>query len=239
MSAFRNAALVSFFAVSGALAACAPAATPPVAEAPAPAAAADLKATGFITANPPPPEGARIDERGIARDSYGRPFGYTLLGQPVPEFTAARPDGTAFTAADLRGKWTIVDFWGVWCGDCVRDGPYVAALATAVAQDPELNFIAIHTPPSAARVADAFGKYGSVEAYFAERGFSYPNVTDADASVRDAFRVAWTPTYLVVDPEGIVRGFRTDLSAADGEPVKDFLRDVAALKGAVGTAQPG
>ena len=60
---------------------------------------------------------------------------------------------------------------------------------------------------------------------------------DTDGSLREALKISWTPTYLLVSPDGVVRGFRTDLSVAGEQPVKDFLRDVARVKKAVGNAQ--
>lgn len=187
-------------------------------------------ATGFITANPEPPPGARVDDKGIARDAAGRPYGYALLGQPFPELDLPLHGGGRFTTADLIGKWTVIDIWGVWCPDCVADGPYVAALATAIAQDPDLGFISIHTPPSPARAADAFGKFGSLDAYFTAKGFSYLTAIDADGATLEPLKVTWRPSYLVVGPDGTVRGYRSDFSAAEGEPVKDFVRAVAELK---------
>jgi thiol-disulfide isomerase/thioredoxin len=187
-------------------------------------------ATAFITTNTAPPEGAIVDAKGIARDAAGRPYGYSLLGEAFPALELPLYGGGQFSSADLIGKWTVVDIWGVWCPDCVADGVYVAALATAIDQDPSLNFISIHTPPSASRIADSFGKFGSLDAYFAAKGFSYPTAIDADASTLEPLKVSWRPSYLVVGPDGRVRGYRSDFSAAKGEPVKDFLRDIAELK---------
>ncbi|HPE47697.1 MAG TPA: TlpA disulfide reductase family protein [Hyphomonas sp.] len=208
--------------------ACAPAPS----EAPADGAAAVVlpkKATGFITANPLP---LGTDwKTDVRRDDYGRPFEYALLGQPLPHLTGTMVDGTSFDSADLH-RWTVIDVWGIWCGDCMADAPYVAALSRAIDQDPDLDFLSIHVPASAARISpeEMFGKYGSLQAYFAEKGYSYPTVVDTDTSLREALKIAWTPSYLLVSPEGIVKGYRSEFSAAEGEPVKDFLKDVALVK---------
>lgn len=189
-------------------------------------------ATGFITATQGPPAGVGIKEDGtIASDADGRPYTYALLGKPLPELSGMMADGTPFDPASLD-KWTVIDVWGIWCGDCMADAPYVAALVRAIDQDPDLDFLSIHVPASAKRASDKemFGKYGSVARYFAAKGYSYPTLVDPDASIREALKISWTPSYLLVDPDGIVRGFRTDLSVAGGEPVKDFLRDVARVK---------
>jgi thiol-disulfide isomerase/thioredoxin len=208
--------------------------------APADAPAADA-ATAFFTSNLPAPLDADVsDGDDVPRDSYGRPFTYALLGQKLPHFTATMANGQNFDSSVLN-RWMVIDVWGIWCGDCMRDAPYVAALAAAIEQDPDLYFLSIHVPASAARTSDAelYGKYGSVEAYFAEKGYSYPTVIDSDASVRNALKISWTPSYLLISPDGVVRGFRSDLSAAGGEPVKDFLKDVARVKADVRKAEFG
>lgn len=168
---------------------------------------------------------------GTARsDADGRPLGYPGLGKPLPDVTGAFLDGTPFSTADLAGRWTVIDVWGLWCSDCMADAPYAAALSVAVDQDPDLDFITFHTPPSASRADEAYGKYGSVEAFFAARGYSYPVVLDRDASLRTALGIAWTPTYLLIAPDLTVQGFTTDLSVARGEPVKALLQEVAAIR---------
>jgi thiol-disulfide isomerase/thioredoxin len=193
------------------------------------------RATGFITANTPPPASA-ADSRndGVPRDADGRPFSYALLGEKLPQLKGQMADGTVFDAASLRG-WTVIDVWGIWCGDCMADAPYVDALARAIAADPDLQFLSVHVPANQTRVSaeEMFGKYGSVAAYFKAKGYAYPTLVDTDGSLRETLKVSWTPSYLIVSPDGIVRGFRTDLSAAGGDPVKDFMRDIARVRSEV------
>ncbi|OZB12980.1 MAG: hypothetical protein B7X53_17070, partial [Hyphomonas sp. 34-62-18] len=125
-----------------------------------------------------------------------------------------------------------IDVWGAWCSDCVADGPYVDALARAIAQDPDLDFISIHVPANANRATpeELYGKYGSLDAYFASAGYSVPTVLDTDASLRELLQISWTPSYLVVSPDGVVRGFRTDLRVIEDQPVKTFIQDIAEVR---------
>lgn len=231
------------FAAALALAACNPGAPPaetpgkptgqaaPVSAEPAPADAP--KAQGFITANAAPPLGAADTKGdGIYRDGDGRPFQYALLGQKLPAFSAPTSDGGTFNSADIN-RWTVIDVWGAWCGDCVADGPYADALARAIGQDPDLDFVSLHTPANANRATpeELFGKYGSLESYFEAAGYTIPSVVlDKDASIRESLQIRWTPSYLLVSPDGVVRGFRTDLRMIGDQPVKTFLQDVAQVR---------
>lgn len=38
-------------------------------------------------------------------------------------------DGKAYTLADQRGKWVIVNYWATWCGPCLQEMPELSALA--------------------------------------------------------------------------------------------------------------
>ena len=197
------------------------------AEAASPEAGLPEDATGFITANPLP----LADDGSIRRDDYGRPYEYALLAKQLPHFTGTMLDGTEFDSSSLT-NWTVIDVWGLWCGDCLADGPYAAALATAIDQDPDLDFLSIHVPASAARTSpeEMYKKWGTIDAYFEEKGYSYPVVIDPDTSLRTALQIGWTPSYILVSPDGVVKGYRSEFSAAEGEPVKDFLKDVARVK---------
>lgn len=216
----------------------APAETAAPVETATPAADSTLPpdATGFITANPLPldPEGQEV-----RRDDYGRPYEYALLGQKLPHLTGTMMDGTPFDSDTLH-NWTVIDVWGIWCGDCMKDAPYVAALATAIDQDPGLDFLSIHVPASAARTTpeEMFKRYGSLDAYFAEKGYSYPVLVDTDTSLKDALKISWTPSYILVSPDGVVKGYRSEFSAAQGEPIKDFMKDIARVKAEAKAADP-
>lgn len=197
------------------------------------------EATGFITPSTPVPDTVSAEAGDVPRDDYGRPFAYEYLGQQLPPFSGTMVAGPLFSTQELENQWTVIDVWGLWCGDCMADAPYVAALASAIAQDPDLTFLSIHTPPSAQRAGEAFGRYGSVEAYFEEKGYSYPTLLDPDASIRGNLAIEWTPTYLLIAPDLTVQGFRSELAAAEGEPVKDFLKDIASVKQAWEASNPG
>lgn len=186
-------------------------------------------ATAFITSNAFVPETATDSKGdGVLRDADGRPYGYALLGEELPPLDGTLISGETYSSGNLD-RWTVIDVWGIWCGDCRKDSPYAAELAGRIADEPTLDFLSIHTPSSAARADAAYRDYGSVQGYFDAMGFSFPTLVDTDASVRDALKISWTPSYLLVSPDGVVRGFRTDLSVSGENPVDAFLADVATV----------
>jgi len=106
-------------------------------------------------------------------------------------------DGMSRKLADFRGKHVLLDFWGTWCGPCVRDLPDLKALREEVeARGFEIIGMDLEHDKSAA----------DVKAFLAERKVAWPNASPD--SVRDLiqnrFRIMEFPTLILLDPHGRV-----------------------------------
>ncbi|MGA3067567.1 MAG: redoxin domain-containing protein [Tepidisphaeraceae bacterium] len=68
-----------------------------------------------------------------------------LIGKPAPEFKNVQgwEHGGPVKIADLRGKVVLLDFWGYWCGPCVRGMPVLMKLYDEF-KDKGLVIIAVH-----------------------------------------------------------------------------------------------
>jgi peroxiredoxin len=153
------------------------------------------------------------------------PPAYALIGAPAPAFAAPLAGGGVLDNQALKGHWTIIEFWGLWCKDSMADLPYARALARAAAQDPDLNFVTVH-------VDQHYGRWASVAAFVADQGVDFPIALDPQRAVFAAFQGRETPTYIVVDPDGVIRAargaLRTETNPDGG--VKTFIREIAGLK---------
>lgn len=155
-----------------------------------------------------------------------RPRSYDLIGQAAPTTNLPRFGGGRLTEADFKGKTTIVQFWGIWCPDCLADADDVAELNRLIERDRALRFIGIHT-------RGRYGRWGGLAEFFAEKGYRFPVAIDDDSAAYRAWNIKWVPSFVIVGPDGIIRDFTTDLKAGSGIGLQGLLtkaRNVARLK---------
>ena len=191
---------------------------------------ATIPDTGLITAATPIPDTA-ADSRGdgVLRNANDRPVTHDLLGQTLFQFEAPQVGGGTFNSDSLRGKWTVMAFWGVWCHDSRNDAQNIAAIADHFSDHTSVQFMSLHVPWKREYVHRRFGDYDSVDAYFEDVGVSWPTALDEESILRNWQKIRWTPTYLLIGPDMTVQGFRTDLYKAGEGALDRFISEVEGL----------
>ncbi len=103
------------------------------------------------------------------------------------------------TAADLKGKVVLVDFWTYSCVNCIRTFPYLKAWY-AKYKDRGLVIIGVHTPEFAFERDTA-----NVSQAAAQFGLAYPIVQDNDYKIWNAFHNSYWPAHYLFDRMGALR----------------------------------
>jgi len=135
---------------------------------------------------------------------------FAYLQRPVhaPDVRFATLAGERFSTAELRGKVVLVNFWGTYCGPCLREMPKVL--------DTHRKF----APRGFETVAVAVrqDRPEKVAEFARQRALPFKVVFDASGEIARAFdKVRITPTIFVLDREGRV------LVKAVGRPDWDAL----------------
>jgi thiol-disulfide isomerase/thioredoxin len=103
------------------------------------------------------------------------------------------------TAADLRGKVVLIDFWTYTCINWLRQLPYVRAWAEKY-KDQGLVVIGVHAPEFPFE-----RKVENVRRAVNDLGVAYPVAVDNDFAIWRAFRNQYWPALYFVDPQGRLR----------------------------------
>ena len=103
------------------------------------------------------------------------------------------------TAAQLRGKVVLIDFWTYSCINCLRTLPYVNAWAQKY-KEQGLVVIGVHAPEF------AFEKdIGNVQKAVHDLGVSYPMAIDNNYTIWKAFHNQYWPAHFFIDAKGQIR----------------------------------
>ena len=129
-------------------------------------------------------------------------------GKPAPAWspTEARGLGTNITLADFRGRWLLLDFWGYWCGPCVRAMPELMRFYDEHASNrSQFEILAMHARGRSLREMDERLK-PTIKDLWNGRTLPFPILLDATDKTTAQFGVHGFPTQVLIDPDGrIVR----------------------------------
>ena len=160
-----------------------------------------------------------------------------LVGSPAPPLaTGEAVGGPVLTLDSLRGRPVLLFFWAHWCGDCRASVPTLAKLNERFAS----RGLAIVAPTRLYGTGEGNQEVGPeeekrhvakvlAEQYAALPGLPVP--VDTETMVR--YGASATPTFVLLDREGIVRlSAPTRLTAAGLAAAIEPLLDAAPPRGA-------
>jgi thiol-disulfide isomerase/thioredoxin len=134
---------------------------------------------------------ARLDEAQRTRRKDAALASRLVNQAPVPAFDLRALDGTRVSLDSLRSKVAVINFWGTWCGWCVKELPEYQKLLEKYASDAGVAILTIANDesPEAPR------------ALLARRKWTFPVLID-DGYVADRAKITAFPTTWFLDRQG-------------------------------------
>ena len=113
-------------------------------------------------------------------------------GVMAPDFTLNDLNGKPLTLSSLRGKYVILDFWGSWCGWCIKGFPRMKEYYQKYAGKFEILGIDCNDPEERWKAA--------VEKY--ELPWLHVYTPRSEIKVLQQYEIQGFPTKIIVDPDG-------------------------------------
>jgi thiol-disulfide isomerase/thioredoxin len=122
-----------------------------------------------------------------------------VLNKPAADWTAKDLAGNEFSQKGLRGKVVVMDFWYRGCGWCMYAMPQVRQLADDY-KDKPVVVLGMNTDRDEA------------DAQFVIKEFDLKYPTLKATGIPEQFGVQGFPTMIIIDQQGVVRGFHVGYS---------------------------
>jgi peroxiredoxin len=148
-------------------------------------------------------EGKKEASQYLTLDPRGRYAEYArkLLDNPrraredyAPEFSVKTIQGETVSSTALTGKFIVLDFWATWCPPCRAS---VGELKELTRKYPRDRVVLISV--SADKEEDKWREF------VAKKEMDWHQYRDPEGSIQRTFGIHAFPTYIVIDPEGIIR----------------------------------
>lgn len=119
----------------------------------------------------------------------------TADGSPVPSIkTNATLNGKIFDINSLKGKYVLIDFWGIWCGPCVAEMPNVKEFQEKYKD--KLVIVGINSGDTKEKIQEFVNKHG----------YNWMQLMSDKKNTSDnfvnRFNVQGFPTKFIIDPRG-------------------------------------
>lgn len=112
-------------------------------------------------------------------------------GSEAPDFTLKDIDGKDFKLSSLRGKYVVLDFWGSWCGWCIKGIPDMKA--SYAKHNGKVEFVGIDCNDTEQDWKDAVKEHEMPWIHVRNEG-------NPDVAV--IYGIEGYPTKIIVDKEG-------------------------------------
>ncbi len=140
------------------------------------------------------------------------------VGEAAPDFGAEALDGSRLELSDLRGKYVLLDFWGVWCPSSLEDTSELKLFYETFRGDDRFTIVSLNF--------DRAQDVGRAKEYIQAEGVKWHQAFLGEwlkSPVPEAYGAPGVRSFFLVGPDGTI--------LARGFSIKEIKRAVAEALG--------
>lgn len=115
-------------------------------------------------------------------------------GNYAPEFQIVTATGDSLSSQTLAGKIVVLDFWATWCPPCRASLPELKDLTKRYSSR-NVVLLSLSADDNESAWRD----------FISKKQMTWPQYWDKDRHMAELFGVHSYPTYILIDPDGVVR----------------------------------
>ncbi len=163
--------------------------------------------------------GQRLGDPEKKRDAAKPQIGLEV-GSAAPNWSLTNGTGQKRSLADYKGKVVVMDFWGTWCGWCIKAMPQIQEVHEKYKDQPvAILGMNVENDPS----ADPLG-------FMKKSGYTYEQIMQAE-SITSRYKVTGYPFLYVIDQDGKVLEVEVGYSANLKDKLIEIIDKALAAKG--------
>ena len=117
----------------------------------------------------------------------------TAVGTMAPDFTLKDLNGKDFKLSSLRGKYVLLDFWGSWCGWCIKALPNMKECYNKNSKNGKFEIVSIDCNDTEAKWKAAVKQHG----------MTWTQVKNENKDdIPTLYGVGGFPTFILIAPDG-------------------------------------
>jgi len=131
----------------------------------------------------------------------------------------------------LKGRVTLIHFWGTWCPPCVAEIPHIAAIQKQFQAAPDFGLLAIASQPGPLGNLDLFRQ--ETDAFLKAQKLDLPTYADVNDITRSTFHkiAGWRgfPATMLIDKNGAIQGVWFGYEKGDIEQMEQLITKLIGL----------
>jgi peroxiredoxin len=141
------------------------------------------------------------------------------VGDKAPDFTTKDIDGGTVKLSSFKGQKVIMlNFWGIRCGSCIEEMPYLEAMYQKY-KDKPVAFLGVDTDGVNGDIIR--GALSDLKLKV-----SYPLLLDEEFAITDIYTNFLVPLTIVIDRDGIIQYIHTGFEKGREKEYEDALKKV-------------